>query len=138
MKTSVLVDSNILLDVFQGGPDAEWSREQLAVAGSHMALVINPIIWAEVAVRFESEAELSASLKGLAIHKRQLSFEAAFLAGRAHGRYRRSGGVRERTLPDFLIGAHAAGEGHALLTRDPARYRTYFPSVEIIAPDTHP
>lgn len=138
MTSSVLVDSNILLDLFQGGGDAAWSRKALAAAGSRMLLLVNPVIWSEVAVRFDSEATLVGSLRGLAVHKRQLPFEAGFIAGRAHGRYRRAGGARERTLPDFLIGAHAAYEGHALLTRDPARYRTYFPALELIAPDTHP
>lgn len=90
------------------------------------------------AVRFDSEASLNTLLRGLAVRKRELSFEAAFMAGLAHGRYRRAGGVRERTLPDFLIGAHAAHEDHTLLTRDPARYRTYFPDLALIAPDTHP
>ncbi len=136
--TSVLVDSNILLDIFQGGVHAEWSRYALASAGSRMPLFVNPVIWSEIAVRFDSEASLNTLLRGLAVRKRELSFEAAFMAGLAHGRYRRAGGVRERTLPDFLIGAHAAHEDHTLLTRDPARYRTYFPDLALIAPDTHP
>lgn len=96
------------------------------------------MIWSEIAVRFSSEADLHIAFQGLTIHRRDIPFSAAFLAGRAHGKYRRAGGVRERTLPDFLIGAHAASQGYALLTRDPARYRTYFPDLELIAPDTHP
>ena len=138
MKTSVLVDSNIFLDVFQGSADALWSQEALTFAGSRMVLMANPVIWSEIAVRFRSEDDFHAAMRGLAIHKRNLPFEAAFTAGLAHGRYRRAGGARERTLPDFLIGAHAACEGHALLTRDPARYRTYFPDLDLIAPDTYP
>jgi predicted nucleic acid-binding protein len=67
-----------------------------------------------------------------------LSFDAAWHGGVVHGTYKRAGGLRERTLPDFLIGAQAAQSGYALLTRDPKRYRSHFPSLHIIAPDTHP
>jgi predicted nucleic acid-binding protein len=137
VTTSVLVDSNIFLDVFQAGPGSHWSREALAQAGSRAALVINPVIWSEISASFQTESDLQHSLTGLSIHKQPISFEAAFLAGKAHLSYRKSGGGRERTLPDFLVGAHAAVSGHALLTRDSARYRTYFPDIEIIAPDTH-
>lgn len=139
MTTSVLVDSSIFLDVFQADPgSSHWSREALAQAGSTAALVINPIIWSDISARFQSEADLQHALIGLTIHKQPISFEAAFLAGKAHLAYRKSGDGRERTLPDFLVGAHAAVSGHALLTRDSARYRAYFPNLEIIAPETHP
>lgn len=138
MTNSVLVDSNIFLDLFQGGTASHWSREALIEAGSKAALVINPIIWSEIAARFEQEADLRQALVGLPVHKQPISFEAAFMAGKAHLAYRKSGGSRERTLPDFLVGAHAFVDGHALLTRDAARYRAYFPSLELIAPDTHP
>jgi predicted nucleic acid-binding protein len=63
-----------------------------------------------------------------------LPWEAGFLAGKCFRRYRRSGGARRSPLPDFFVGAHAAVRGHALLTRDAARYRTYFPTVKVIAP----
>lgn len=138
MTNSVLVDSNIFLDLFQGGAASHWSREALVDAGSKATLVINPVIWSEISTRFEQEADLRHALTGLPVDRQPISFEAAFVAGKAHLAYRRSGGSRERTLPDFLVGAHAFVDGHALLTRDPARYRTYFPSLELIAPDTHP
>lgn len=136
--TSVLVDSNVLLDMFQGGPASSWSRSSLVREGSVGALVVNPVIWSEISVRFPMEADLAESLAGLAVHKAQISFEAAFAAGKAYLAYRQNGGSRERTLPDFLIGAHAQVAGHRLLTRDASRYRSYFPDLEIIAPDTHP
>ena len=138
MTISVLVDSNIILDLFEGGPTRAWSREALAKAGSTAALAVNPIIWSEISARFASEAELTAALSGLQVEKQPIPFEAAFLAGKAHLAYRQAGGLRERTLPDFLVGAHAVARGHKVLTRDPARYRTYFPDLEVIAPDTHP
>ncbi|MGF7006431.1 type II toxin-antitoxin system VapC family toxin [Aminobacter sp. BE322] len=136
--TSVLVDSNIFLDMFQGGPASAWSRSCLVREGSVGALVVNPVIWSEISVRFRTEADLAESLEGLAIHKAQIPYEAAFAAGKAHLAYRQNGGSRDRTLPDFLIGAHAQVAGHRLLTRDATRYRGYFPDLDIIAPDTHP
>jgi predicted nucleic acid-binding protein len=138
VTTSVLVDSNIFLDIFEGEQTGSWSREALVMAGSVAALSVNPIIWSEISARFPSEAELAAALVGLSVHKQPIPFEAAFAAGKAHLSYRKAGGARERTLPDFLVGAHAATSGYKLLTRDAARYRTYFPDLEIIAPDTHP
>lgn len=136
--TSVLVDSNIFLDMFQGGGTSNWSRGNLVKEGSVATLVINPVIWSEISVRFPAEADLVDSLAGLSLHKAPIPYEAAFMAGKAHLAYRQNGGVRERTLPDFLIGAHAQVAGHRLLTRDATRYRSYFPDLDIIAPDTHP
>lgn len=136
--TSVLVDSDIFLDMFQGGPASAWSRRSLVQQGSAGALVVNPVIWSEISVRFPTEADLANSLEGLAVHKTQIPFEAAFAAGKAHLAYRQNGGTRDRILPDFLIGAHARVAGHRLLTRDASRYRSYFPDLDIIAPDTHP
>ena len=138
MTTSVLVDSNIFLDLFGGGPTSLWSREALVEGGSTATLTVNPVIWSEISARFATEADLAEALAGLSLQKEPIPFRAAFAAGKAHLSYRKAGGARERTLPDFLVGAHAATSGYKLLTRDAARYRSYFPDLEIIAPDTHP
>ena len=90
------------------------------------------MIYAELAPRFPAIEELDAALAGFA--RAPLPWPAAYLAGRAHARYRRAGGTRRSTLPDFFVGAHAAVEGMALLTRDAGRYRTYFPTVALICP----
>lgn len=135
MTISTLVDSNIFIDVFEDGADREWSVERLVELGSRAPLVVNAVIWSELAPKFLSERELNNEIAGLALEKQPLPFAAAFVAGRAHARYRRSGGKRERTLPDFLIGAHASVAGYRLLTRDASRYRGFFPDLEIIAPD---
>jgi predicted nucleic acid-binding protein len=100
--------------------------------------VVNSIIWSELAPLITNEAALEGAAAKLKLVREFVPWNAAFLAGETHARYRRAGGNRERTLPDFLIGAHAVVLGYRLLTRDPARYRSYFPVVEIIAPDTHP
>jgi predicted nucleic acid-binding protein len=97
-------------------------------------LAINPIIYAEVSIRYERIEELEEALPPSAFRREALAYEAGFLAGKAFLRYRRRGGRRSVPLPDFYIGAHAAVAGYRLLTRDAARYRTYFPTVELISP----
>jgi predicted nucleic acid-binding protein len=131
----VLVDSNVLLDVLT--EDATWfgwSSDALARAAESDALIINPIIYAEVSVGFARIEDLDAALPPTYFRRDALPWEAGFLAGKCFRRYRRSGGARRSPLPDFFVGAHAAVRGHALLTRDAARYRTYFPTVKVIAP----
>jgi predicted nucleic acid-binding protein len=130
----VLVDSNILLDLFIEDDEwFDWSAAMLEQTSSHGLLVINPIIYAEVSVRFDSLEDLEDELPG-DWAKRPLPWEAAFLAGKCFERYRRAGGTRTAPLPDFFIGAHAAIENLTLLTRDPRRFRAYFPKLRIISP----
>lgn len=136
--TSVLVDSNIFFDVMFGGAAWGWSADRLAELGATRKLAVNPVIWAEVGASFETQADLDRLLDGLMLEKLSISFDVAFRAGQAHRAYRHAGGQRERTLPDFLVGAHGEVDRHAILTRDPRRYRDYFPDLEIISPDTHP
>lgn len=131
----VLVDSNVILDVFTQDP--RWFDRSAAVlarmAGDH-ELIVNPIVYAEVSVGFERIEELDAALPGESFRREPLPWEAAFLAGKCFARYRRAGGSRRAPPPDFYIGAHAAVRGIPLLTRDAARYRTYFPRLELILP----
>jgi predicted nucleic acid-binding protein len=131
----VLVDSSVLLDVLtEDRVWFEWSSGALAEAAESSVLAINPIVFAEVSVRFERIEELEDALPPAWLERAPLPWEAAFLAGKCFLRYRRRGGARSSPLPDFYIGAHAAVAGMRLLTRDPSRFRTYFPSLELIAP----
>jgi len=131
----VLVDSNVILDVATDDPTwGGWSREALAAAADSEVLVINPIVFAEVSVGFERVEDLEEALPPDLYRRDPLSYEAAFLAGKSFITYRRRGGKRSAPLPDFYIGAHAAVAGFRLLTRDGRRYRTYFPSLPLIAP----
>jgi predicted nucleic acid-binding protein len=133
--SGVLVDSSVLLDVATEDPRwFPWSAEALDRAAERRVLVVNPIIWAEVSVGFARIEELDEALPASSFRRDPLPYEAGFLAGKAFLAYRRRGGARRTPLPDFYIGAHAAIAGLALLTRDPARVRTYFPKVEVIAP----
>ena len=130
----ILVDSNVLIDVLTNDPVwQEWSSEQLTRLGNTRQLAINPLIFAEIAIAYPDEAQLDAALP-VTLVRLPLPYTAAFMAGRAFLEYRRRGGTRRSPLPDFYIGAHAAAEGHTIVTRDAARYRTYFPDVAMIAP----
>jgi predicted nucleic acid-binding protein len=131
----VLVDSNVLLDVLTEDPTwLEWSSAALAESAETEVLIINPLIYAEASVRFDRIEELDAALPPSLFRRDGLPWEAGFLAGKCFRAYRRGGGTRRSPLPDFYVGAHAAIRGHILLTRDGTRYRTYFPSLELIAP----
>ncbi len=132
---TALVDSNVLLDVLTEDPEwSEWSGQALAECAERSALAINPLIYAEVSIRFERIEDLEDALPEQDFLRLPLPWEAAFLAGKCFLRYRRRSGGRRSPLPDFYIGAHAAVAGLVLLTRDATRYRTYFPGLQIVAP----
>ncbi|RMH20754.1 MAG: type II toxin-antitoxin system VapC family toxin [Acidobacteria bacterium] len=131
----VLVDSNVVLDVVTEDPEwAAWSSAALARCADDAELVINPIVYAEVSIGFARIEELEAALPAAWFRREDLPWEAAFLAGKCFLRYRRRQGTRRSPLPDVYIGAHAAIRGYRLLTRDAARFATYFPALEILAP----
>jgi predicted nucleic acid-binding protein len=125
----------VLLDLITGDEQwADWSAEQIARAMDAGRLVINPLIYAEVSVGYESVEELDGLLSPSDFDREPLPYVAGFAAGKAFLRYRRGGGDKRSPMPDFYIGAHAAVAGYRLLTRDARRYRAYYPTVEIIAP----
>jgi predicted nucleic acid-binding protein len=133
--TPVLVDSNVLLDLLSDDPKwGAWSTDAIAFAADEAQLVINVVIYAEVSIRYRQIETLEAALRPDVFRREDIPYPAAFLAGKAHKTYRGRGGTRTSPLPDFLIGAHAAVTGYRLLTRDATRYRTYFPTVELITP----
>jgi len=132
-----LVDSNALLDIFTKTPDWwEWSLVQLEDAALQGPLIINEVIFAETSIRFQSIEDFEVALTNAGIAFAAIPLSALFLAGRAFIQYRNSGGVRSGVLPDFFVGAHAATENLPLLTRDTRRYRNYFPTVTLIAPES--
>jgi len=130
-----LVDSNVLLDIATKDPRwFAWSAQALEVAANESSLVINAIVYAEVSIGFGRIEDLDAAIPHSLYRRESLPFEAAFLAGKAFLIYRRRGGTKVRPLPDFFIGAHAAIANYRLLTRDPRRYRRYFPALDLVAP----
>ena len=130
-----LVDSNVLFDVLSEDEEwFDWSSamvEKAAVAGS---VVINQIVYAEISVRYSTIEQLDDDLAPEFFVRASLPWEAAFLAGKAFADYKRRTGTKRSPLPDFYIGAHAAVTGMTLLTRDPRRYRTYFPKLRLVSP----
>ena len=132
----ILVDSNVLVDVVSDDPRwAEWSERQLALAAVKDELAINDVVYAELAVRYDTIEALEAMIRDAGLISAAIPRRALFLAGKAFQRYRCGGGVRTGVLPDFFIGAHAVIADVALITRDARRYRAYFPGIALIAPD---
>jgi predicted nucleic acid-binding protein len=132
----VLIDTNVLLDIATRDPKwFEWSSRELAPLILGHEAAINPVIYAELAPNYRNERDLDLNLVPPAEFKRlPLPYAAAFPAARAFMAYRQAGGSRTAPLPDFFIGAHAEAEGLTILTRDPGRYRCYFPQVPLLAP----
>ena len=129
------MDTNVLVDVLQDDPRwAEWSIAQLRAQATLQPLAINPIVYAELSLSFSSVEALDDVVRTMALDLREIPRPALFLAGKAFALYRRRGGSKGQVLPDFFIGAHAAVEGWPLLTRDASRFRTYFPSLDVITP----
>jgi len=130
-----LVDTNVLLDLVTDDPKwSDWSIAQLEAASIEGPLLINDVIYAELAVRYERIETLEAFVEEAGLDMRPIPKPALFLAGKVFTQYRKAGGTRTGVLPDFFIGAHAAVQQLPLLTRDVGRYRSYFPSLKLIAP----
>lgn len=131
----LLVDTNVLVDVLEDDPDwADWSVRQLRAQSQVHELLINPVIYAELSLTFDSFQALDDAIEGMGITVKELPRPALFLAGKAFVKYRRGGGSKGNVLADFFIGAHAAVLGCPILTRDARRYRGYFPTVVLIVP----
>ncbi len=129
-----LVDSNVLLNVLTEDPNwFGWSASRLAECVENDILVINPIIYAEISIGFEKIEEVEEALPSDVFIRGPLPWEAAFLAGKCFLAYKKRKGKETPPLPDLYIGTHAAACGYILLTRDPRRYRTYFPKLKLIA-----
>ena len=131
----ILVDSNVILDIFLDDPNwAEWSESKLEKFSSTSNLFINPVVYSEVSIGFERIEDLESALNHGGFQMLEIPKEALFLAGKAFLEYRKKKGVKRSPLPDFYIGAQAAILKMDLITRDESRYRTYFPTVNLICP----
>lgn len=131
----VLIDTHVLLDVLEDDPEwADWSQDQLEAAAVTDSLAINPIIYSELSMAFACIEELDSVIDEVGLKIQSIPNEALFLAGKVFLDYRGSHGTKHNVLPDFFIGAHAAVMRWAILTRDLRRYRTYFPTTQLITP----
>nr|WP_322187157.1 type II toxin-antitoxin system VapC family toxin [Fulvimarina sp. 2208YS6-2-32] len=133
-----MIDTNIWIDLLDDGPFYRPSLHSVIEAGEVEQVIMSAVVWAELSATLDTEADIERAYSIVSYRREDFSFSAANRAGQAHRAYRRRGGRRERTLPDFLIGAHAHTGGHRLLTRDPVRYRTYFPDLAIVTPEGTP
>ena len=132
----MLIDTNVLVDVLENDPEwADWSVAQLRAQAQIHRLVINPIVYAELSLTFSTVEALDETLANLQIPVIEIPKPALFLAGKAFVQYRRQGGTKTNVLADFFIGAHAAVARLPVLTRDVRRYASYFPTVQLIAPE---
>ncbi|MEW6169015.1 MAG: type II toxin-antitoxin system VapC family toxin [Pseudomonadota bacterium] len=131
----LLVDTNVLLDVLEDDSAwADWSVRQLRDQAQVHELLINPVIYAELSLAFDSVDATDAAIECMEIVVRELPRPALFLAGRAFVKYRKAGGTKANVLADFFVGAHAAVLGCGIITRDARRYRTYFPAIQLVTP----
>lgn len=132
----IVVDTNVLLNLVTGDPQwGQWSRQQLDFAAARDKIAINDIVYAELSVGFATIEEPDETIRGAGVISTAIPRPALFLAGKAFRRYRLAGGIRTGVLPDFFIGAHAVVSDSVLITREAARYRTYFPGITLIAPN---
>ena len=131
----ILVDTNVLMDVFAADPKwADWSIARLDEWSRRGPLFVNPVIYAELGAGFASVEALDALIEEAALTFEEMPRDALFLAAKAHVLYRQRGGTRHGVRADFFVGAHAAVRRWPILTRDAARYRGYFPTVELVTP----
>jgi predicted nucleic acid-binding protein len=136
-SAGTLLDSNVLLDIVTRDQEwFEWSATRLIEAMRSGPVSINPLIYAEVSTTFDDIRSLDAALPETLVRRTALPYGAAFLAAKAFAVYRRKGGERRSPLPDFYIGAHAVVQNLTLVTRDSRRYRTYFPTLSLVSPDS--
>ena len=134
-----ILDSNVVLDLLDArSPSFGWSLKWFEASARADSVVINAVVFAETSGRFVKLDDARMVFGELGLAYEDIPPEAAHAAGRAYISYRRNGGLKDRMLADFLIGAHAAVSGYRIVTRDSARYRSYFSGVNVIAPDTHP
>jgi predicted nucleic acid-binding protein len=132
---ATLIDTNVLFDFLSEDEEwFDWSSAMIVEAADRGEVVINPIVYAEISVRYDRIEDVEEALPGEYFVRAALPWDAAFLAAKCFDRYKKRGGVRTSALPDFFIGAHAAVSGMTLLTRDARRYKTYFPKVKLITP----
>jgi len=132
----LLVDTNVLVDVLEDDPSwADWSEHQLRIQSRVHELLVNPVIFSELSLLFDSVKAVDQAIDGMGLTFQEIPKPALFLASRAFVKYRRAGGNKTNVLADFFIGAHAAVLNCGILTRDAARYRNHFPRVTLVVPN---
>jgi predicted nucleic acid-binding protein len=136
-----LFDTSVVIDARDtDSPWHEWAKEQIADAGAADGAIVNTVVIAEAAGGFKQRDELLEDLGRMGLSFAPLPVSAAIPASEAYALYRSrlkahgKPSASKIPLGDFFIGAHAEAEGMKLVTRDPDRIKTYFPSVKLIVP----
>lgn len=135
MMNGIFIDSCVLLDLFTNDPQwANWSERMLDKFSQTNTLYINTIVYTEISIGFAKIEVLDAAINELGIKVLEIPREALFLTGKTFLKYRRNRGTKKSPLPDFFIGAHVAISKFTLVTRDVAKYKTYFPQINLVSP----
>lgn len=130
-----MIDSNVILDVVSHDSVwFEWSSTKMKELSTKDIFIVNSIIYSEVSIGYHRIEEVESLFTPSYFVREPIPWEACFLAGKCFLQYRKKGGTRTSPLPDFFIGSHALVRGCHLLTRDAARYKTYFPKLHLITP----
>lgn len=133
--SAVLIDTNVIVDLLRADADwMQWSAAQLDLARTRQPLCINIVVYAELCSHRQTQSQIDGFLQDMDIQIPAISTTAALSAAQVFLQYRQRGGSKTGVLPDFFIGAQAQSEGWTLLTRDAARYKTYFPAIKLICP----
>jgi predicted nucleic acid-binding protein len=131
----IAIDSSVLIDLLSGeaanAEGAEASLRQSLAAGP---VVVCDVVLAEITAALRDGSEVLGTLEDMGIAFAPIQSSAAVRAGEMQRRYRQRGGQRERTIPDFLVGAHALLQCQALITRDAGFFRDYFKGLKVIVP----
>lgn len=132
----ILIDSCVLLDLFTDDPQwANWSERILDTFSQTNTLYINTIVYTEISIGFTKIEVLDEAISELGIKVLEIPREALFLTGKTFLKYKRNKGAKKSPLPDFFIGAHVAISKFTLVTRDVAKYKTYFPQINLVSPN---
>ena len=133
--SQILIDTNVIVDLLKADPDwMPWSAQQLDLARTQQPRCINIVVYAELCSHRQTQSQVNGFLQDMDIQIAAISTTAALAAAQAFLQYRQRGGSKTGVFPDFFIGAQAQAEGWSLLTRDAARYRTYFPDIKPVCP----
>lgn len=134
-SAGTLVDTNVWVDcIDEASPWHDWALEQLQACSERAPLHVNIVIYSELLIPGPDVGALDALLDVYDTLRTPLPWASAALTAAAYAFYRRRGGSRQKPLPDFFIGAHAAVSNLAVLTRDPRPYKSYFGRLAVIAP----
>jgi predicted nucleic acid-binding protein len=130
----IALDSSVLVDILTDQPDSAASDQALRSALATGPVVACDVVISEVCSSLVNSDELFDALSDLGVAYSHVEMKSAIRAGEMQRRYRQRGGRRDRTVPDFIVGAHALLQCDGLITRDAGFFRDYFKGLKVIVP----